>query len=260
MLGLFFTTGSKKVQTLPLCLLVALLATLFAPACSYQENKLGADALNGTASEPALSSSIDSKLIQTQVLNSCVSCHSGRTAPLVNSIDSIRAVKDRVSTSIRNNSMPPKNAGYSPLSDCRKAILQAWLDAGSPDTSSIRVSSLPSCQRSTGDSPDSPSEPPPPPLASAPLHYDILLTRILRPRCMNCHNPQDKTEAADTLFFPYASIAASRRWKAPGAKSSIVRILLRTDDKRMPPPEEGPALNAEEIDYISRWIDAGQPH
>lgn len=250
MRGSFFTIGSRSIFLITLTL-----AALGLSSCSYREDKLGADALNGKAGEPALTALIDSKLIQTQVLNSCVSCHSGRTAPLVNSIDSIRAVKDRISTSVRNNSMPPQSAGYAPLSDCRKAILQAWLDAGAPDTSSIQVSSLPACQH-TGPGP---IEPPLPPLADAPLNYDTLITRVVRPRCMNCHNPDDKTEAAATLFFPYGEIAGNRRWKAPGQTSGIVRIMRKTDDTRMPPPEDGPALSEEEISYIARWIDAGLP-
>ncbi|MBK7891094.1 MAG: hypothetical protein IPJ84_09695 [Bdellovibrionales bacterium] len=250
MRGSFFTIGSRSLFAGALTL-----AALIFSSCNYREDKLGADALNGKAGEPGLTALIDSKLIQTQVLNSCVSCHSGRTAPLVNSIDAIRAVKDRISTSVRNNSMPPQSAGYSPLSDCRKAILQAWLDAGTPDSSSVQVSSLPACQHAG----PGPIEPPLPPLAEAPLNYDTLITRVIRPRCMNCHNPNDKTEAADTLFFPYSEIAGGRRWKAPGQTSGIVRILRKTDDSRMPPPEDGPSLSEEEISYIARWIDAGQP-
>jgi hypothetical protein len=156
--------------------------------------------------------------------------------------------------------MPPANAGFVALSNCQKAILRAWWEGGMADTSDVKVSSLSAC----ADTKEPPSEPPPlGPITQEPLTYQTFLKRILQPKCLSCHNPNDKSEAAGILFYPYSELQAQqRRFKAPGASSKIVRAVTRDDDDRMPPPppETNIApLNKDEIAWLIRWIDAGIP-
>jgi hypothetical protein len=80
---------------------------------------------------------IDWNLINTKVVNSCTGCHSSKYNTFTNAKKRINSI----SSSINNDSMPPK----SPLTKCQKRILKAWIDAGTPMSTTIPVSNFPDC-------------------------------------------------------------------------------------------------------------------
>lgn len=230
-------------------------------ACTYKVEKK-TTAVNLSQGNPAPTDTINSKTVMSSVLNSCQICHSGRTQPSLNTQALLQQNADKVWKAITANNMPPPSSGYPALSDCQKTIVRQWMDAGFPENSDIQVGSLDACKNPTAGGPSTEPTPPvvEPPLAQMPLTYQTLLTKILQPKCLSCHNPDGSDiMATETLFYPLSEIQGSRRWKGPGAESGIVKILMRNDDERMPPPEAEPALSKEEVDFIIRWIDAGQP-
>lgn len=83
---------------------------------------------------------------------------------------------------------------------------------------------------------------------------------ILAQHCYHCHG---STRAEGGLRLD--SIAAIRKGSADQAvvvvhdakNSPLYQRLTATDETRMPPPKEGAALPAADIDLLRRWIDAG---
>jgi mono/diheme cytochrome c family protein len=194
-------------------------------------------------------------LVEASVLNTCMNCHVGKSAPELGSYSAVVQNLIKIQTATGSNAMPPAKNGYQVLSDCQKAILKAWASQNSPDLGTQKVSELPEC-KSNGNIGNAPL----PPLSQTVLTYENVLSRVLQRRCINCHNPDSKdVEAAGVLFYPYAEITKRKTlWGAPGATSKLVHMLTRQDEDRMPPVEES-ALADDEINFITRWIDAGKP-
>lgn len=227
--------------------------------CDYRVVK-DPNALNGTNGKQTKpideTSVVEASLVRNNILNSCMSCHVGSKQPELGSISAIQQNISQVITAVNSNSMPPEKSGYVPLPDCDKAVLIKWAQLGVPETSTVKVGDLPECKGVV-------VTPPPPeiPIGNMPVTYQTLLTKILQPKCLNCHNPDsDDVEAAGILFYPYSEITKRPRlWSSPGAKSKIVRVLTKTTEDRMPPPEDGNPLSAEEIQFIIKWLDSGAP-
>jgi cytochrome c553 len=204
--------------------------------------------------------SIEAKVVSESVLNTCSSCHAGKKNPNLSSLDLVKINISKVVTEVESNAMPPTTAGYAPLTNCQKAILRRWWEMGMPEVSDERVSSLAAC--ANANTPGEGSQPPPSgSMANEPLVYDTFLKRIVQPKCIVCHNPKERSQAAQILFYPYSEILNQKqRFQPPGASSKIVHDVTRTDDERMPPPESKiPPLTQEEVDWLIRWIDAGIP-
>ena len=143
------------------------------------------------------------------------------------------------------------------ISDCQKEILTTWSSANTPENSDLKIGTLANCKNLPEDSNPQAELP----LEQMPLTYQTLIDRIIQPRCLKCHNANsDDLEAAGILFYPYEQIVSRvNLWEAPGAQSKVVEFLTRTDDERMPPPEDSNPLSIEEISFFTRWIDAGKP-
>ena len=229
--------------------------------CNYNiiKNQRAFDEINGKASKPLNELSlIDWTFIKSSVLDSCMNCHAGHTSPELGSLSSVQQNINKIFEELHSNSMPPAREGYTPLSDCKKAIISHWIKLGAPEKTASRVNDILECQTSPGKIGNSDE---PLPIESMPLNYQTLLTKIIQPKCIKCHNPDyEDIDAAGMLFFPYNEInRRTRLWAAPGAKSKIIHILTRNDSDVMPPPEAGPRLTSQEIEFIIRWIDAGKP-
>lgn len=194
-------------------------------------------------------------VVQSSVLSSCRSCHTGKNNPDLSTLSLVRQKLSVVQSEIVSGSMPPEKNGYAPLDACQKAVLNAWIASGAPENGTQKVSSLSECQN-IGDGQSGAK----PPLAETALTYDNVIQRILQPKCITCHNPDaDNLEAAGLLFYPYEEIQKRPRlWRAPGASSKLIHSVTRSDEDRMPPPPDE-SLTKEEIDFLSRWIDAGAP-
>lgn len=240
------------------CIITCSVLILLGTGCDYRVVK-DPNALNGNngpQTKPIDGATlIDAALVKNTVLKTCMDCHVGRTPPELGSVSTIQQNVTNVIAWVNSNAMPPGKNGYSPLSDCNKAILTKWSQLGSPETSNEKVGDLAECKGVT----------PPPetdlPIEKMPLTYQTLLTKVLQPKCLKCHNPDyEDVEAAGILFYPYSEITKRPRlWSAPGAKSKMVRVLTKDDETRMPPPEDGAQLSNEEIQFVIKWIDAGAP-
>lgn len=228
-------------------------------SCSYtvikDANLLEPKDGGGTLTKSSL---LSWELVKNNVLNTCSNCHLSYKEPELGSLAAVRLKLAKVLEEVNGNDMPPAKDGYSPLDDCRKSILAQWVSENAPENSSFKIGDLEAC-RNLAESINNP--PTPIPLDQAPLNYDTLLTRILQPRCLKCHNPDsDDIEAAGVLFYPYSEILnRSHLWEGPGTQSKIVHSLTDEDEDRRMPKKEDPRLTPEEINFVIRWIDAGIP-
>lgn len=124
-----------------LILSVTLFATLV--SCSYNKDKTAAEnGTNTTTANPETFITYD--LIKTNTTAVCLRCHSGGTDPDLSTKSGLVANMSIVLDEVMSNEMPPPNK-LPHLSDCQKATLQKWFDLGSPDTSEVKISSLPAC-------------------------------------------------------------------------------------------------------------------
>jgi uncharacterized membrane protein len=91
------------------------------------------------------------------------------------------------------------------------------------------------------------------------LHFVEVVWPILRDSCVECHG--EMKQKGDLRLDRREDALAAPSIVAGDAEASDLVFLLESDfeKERMPPPEEGPPLPAEEIAAIRRWIDAGAP-
>lgn len=219
-------------------------------ACNYHTNKAGDPKATNVDTLPG-SMTIDWQLMQTQALQVCMQCHAGRQNPNLSTYEQMKSQLDLVANEIESQEMPPKSSGLSPLSPCRSAVFRKWRELGAPETSTVTVATVSECPQQTTKGT---------PIDQMPLNYQTLLTQILQPRCVQCHNPGDDSDASQILFTPYANLIKGGRWTSPAAQSKVVQLLRSTNlDERMPPPEAGDALPEDQIRFIERWINAGNP-
>jgi hypothetical protein len=109
----------------------------------------------------------------------------------------------------------------------------------------------------------------PPPAASQAIDFDRQIRPILSNHCFKCHGPDAGQRQADLrldtpegLRTPLGGVGVV----VPGdpQRSPLVQRITATDpQQRMPPPEEGKPLSAEQIELLRQWIAQGarwQPH
>lgn len=223
-------------------------------ACNYNVQKQ----TPGGGSNKVISADapINSKLIQSGVLNTCLNCHAGTNKPNLNTKSDIQQAMDKLIPSVMENKMPPASQGFDPLTDCQKALLKKWVDMGMPEHSDEKTGSLPACK---GQDPNRVVDTTP--IEQMPLTYQTFLKKILQPRCLQCHNEKDKSDASRVLFFPFAKIKERAGWfNKKGHDSKLYKVVVREDEDRMPPPDSNvPALTKQEAEFIANWIDMGSP-
>lgn len=231
-------------------------------SCNYKELKNATNAVAGKNPSFKANAVVGWDVMRDSVLTQCMSCHVGRTNPELGSYTSVVQNISKIESDVLQNVMPPAKNGYEPLNSCYKSILTTWIQAGTPETTTTKVIDLPDCH-TVGNQPPQEETP----IALEPLNYDVLLKRILRPRCLNCHNPdsneanEEGEEARNLLFYPFSEIENNAtKWGISSSKSKIIRHLESKDPKKvMPPPPKDLPLRDEEINYVKRWIDAGKP-
>ncbi|HEY4312225.1 MAG TPA: DUF1553 domain-containing protein [Pirellulales bacterium] len=102
---------------------------------------------------------------------------------------------------------------------------------------------------------------------------DVEFNRDVRPMlaaaCWRCHGPDSAQRKADLRLDREDGAKGDRGQKSaivPGdaAASEVMRRVTAADsDQRMPPPNAGEALTAQQVETLRRWIDGGaqwQPH
>ena len=87
---------------------------------------------------------------------------------------------------------------------------------------------------------------------------------LLAEKCLRCHGPDPQARAAtlrlDREDDAKRVLASGHRAVVSGdvsASELLTRVRSRDLDLRMPPPDEGPALDAEQIALLERWIQQG---
>ncbi len=229
---------------------------LFLTNCNYKNQKVDLNAAGGNTTLAA-DTLITDELVMSYSLRSCQNCHAGQKQPTLDSAAAMKANIVKVLVEVQGGDMPPADAGYAPLSECQKSLVKAWAD-GSPKT----VGEIAACKNSgAGTTP----EPPIIPIELMPLNYETLKTKILLPKCVLCHNPNGEDwEAALIPFTSYAELTTgeyARYWNAPAASSKVIEEVTEHDGEvGMPPSDSGvKPLTTQEVDFITRWIDAGKP-
>ena len=95
----------------------------------------------------------------------------------------------------------------------------------------------------------------------APPGWSEDVRPILAEHCFECHGPDPETRAARLRLDTEDGLIRSAR---DGAESELLYRVTSTDDfDRMPPPEHSAGLTADEVDVLSRWMEAGatwEPH
>ncbi len=100
-------------------------------------------------------------------------------------------------------------------------------------------------------------------LLAAEIDFSSQVQPILSQHCYACHGPDASSRVNDFRIDSYQ--AATTEWAdgpgiVPGdaAQSRVLQRILSTDpDERMPPPDAGEPLTAEEVDALRQWIVAG---
>ncbi len=109
-----------------------------------------------------------------------------------------------------------------------------------------------------------------PALSEEKLDFGRDIRPILSNSCYKCHGFDDKTRMADlrldTLAGATGKLESGAIAVVPSnpAESELIRRITSADaDERMPPPDSGKSLTANEIELLHRWIEQGaefKPH
>ncbi|MEE3371763.1 MAG: PSD1 and planctomycete cytochrome C domain-containing protein [Planctomycetota bacterium] len=98
----------------------------------------------------------------------------------------------------------------------------------------------------------------------SPVQFARDVQPLLAEKCLRCHGPDPQTRAAalrlDREVDAKRVLASGQRAVVPGdvsASELLTRVRSRDVDLRMPPPDEGPALDAGQIELLEGWIQQG---
>ena len=93
-----------------------------------------------------------------------------------------------------------------------------------------------------------------------PVSYNRDIRPILASRCFACHGPDAAQRKAD-LRLDTNEAVGEKGVIRPGQSADselIVRIISTDEETKMPPAAaKKPALSAEEISLIKKWVDQG---
>ena len=121
---------------------IILTALLWVSSCSYSHQSQQPIDTN-------TSLQIDNKVtfdtIKSYSMRSCQNCHSGTQSPALITYSDIKNNLDQIIEEISTDSMPPTDEGYQLLDTCQKALLQKWIEIGSPESSDVLVATIPEC-------------------------------------------------------------------------------------------------------------------
>jgi mono/diheme cytochrome c family protein len=102
-----------------------------------------------------------------------------------------------------------------------------------------------------------------PAVAPQEVQWDRDVRPILSQHCFQCHGPDEATREA-RLRLDVAGVREDERGiVVPGdpAASELVRRVTSADpDERMPPPELGKDLTAEQVEVLRAWVEQGAPY
>jgi uncharacterized membrane protein len=212
--------------------------SLLVSACNYSIDKKGAANQEGLIdSEKARLRAWD-YVSESVFAPRCVVCHGSAGGINVETYENV--IKNLASirqATLVEKSMP-KN---SFLNEKEEAILSAWIASGAPNNN------VP------GPGPDPTPQPP----VLAP-EFESLKANIFVPRCISCHSVSGSVSHIP-LLTKSDFLDSPRELVIPGNadESGVVLFVERDDEKRMPPPETGSGLTAEEKRVLREWIQNG---
>lgn len=185
----------------------------------------------------------------------CISCHGTAGGVNLESYQSIRENIAAIERAVFKTKTMPK--GFS-LSANQMQILKAWIEMGAPEEApggSSNPTPIPSATPIPTPTPEPTATPEPEEIEAT---FKSIRQNILTKRCIFCHSGSGSAK-----HIPLSTledlIDSPREIVVPGNadESSIVIAIERTDDKRMPPRDNGAALSSEEIRVIREWITNG---
>lgn len=160
--------------------------------------------------------------------NRCFDCHSvekgNRGGVNLETYANAKALAGRIAATTASGFMP---MGGPQVGAGDVAVLQAWADAGAPQTSDLPV---------PGGATPAPAHVPVPTPVSVALDFARVKASIFSPHCVGCHSS----------FANYASVAGR-----------LMDIQRAVDTNLM--PKNGPALSADLKTMLADWIAAGAP-
>ncbi len=170
----------------------------------------------------------------------CLTCHSGSSGLNLTTYESVNRALGAISVRVLfEKSMPPSG----PLPEDELNLMARWIRAGAPENS------VPAPSPSASPSPVPSLEP----------KFSSIRDRIFIPRCIACHDAGGSARGVPLKNWKELT-NSPRELVIPGnsEESGLILALIRTDSRRMPPPESGlPPLNSEEIAIIRQWIQDG---
>lgn len=180
--------------------------------------------------------------VQNRVLRTnCVGCHGSGGGINLETYANVKAHLAAVKTAVYETRRMPKAPG-APLTGYQLGLLNAWIEAGAPETA--------------------PDEDPPLPLAA---EFESIRVNILVPKCQICHSP-GKPVARIPLVTKEDLLNSPLDLVLPGnaEESGIFIAISRQDSKMMPPAKDASGnptgftrLSDPEIAAIQTWITDG---
>jgi uncharacterized protein DUF1553/uncharacterized protein DUF1549/cytochrome c len=95
--------------------------------------------------------------------------------------------------------------------------------------------------------------------SAPPVDFNRDVRPILAAHCYACHGPDEKARKAK-LRLDARDVAVEKGAIVPGKSGEselVARITSEDAEQRMPPAGKKPALSAEQIDVLKRWVDEG---
>ncbi len=218
----------KKGQS---ALLLLLVASFGASACSYQKNKEPVDTDDIPAS---LLNSVSFPMVSARVFQPyCISCHGSSGGVNLETYDSAKSALARIKQAVFVSKTMPK-APSPALSREESQILAAWIKVGGPDGGPATQPVL---------------EP----------KYASIKSLIIDRKCLRCHSAGGTAERVplgtlDDLLNSPLDIVIPRN----ADESDIVLVLKEGARKPMPPLDSGiTPVSAGDLEIIKEWINNG---
>lgn len=99
---------------------------------------------------------------------------------------------------------------------------------------------------------------------AASVDFNDTIRPLFNRHCVGCHGGVKKAGGISFLSRASATGEAKSGDRAivpgePEASALLSRVTTDDPDERMPPPEHGPALTAQEVSALQEWIQEGAP-
>lgn len=217
---------------------LAAMALIVVVGCNYNELKApvgGQRSQGATPGQPG-TASVDYATVKSQVFEPyCIRCHGNQVAKgqvnlevYSNAFQNSRAIRDDVET----DSMPAKGPKVPPE---LKALLFAWIDSGSPETTVV----------TPGPGPAPGPVPTPGPLpAPTTLDFATVKQHVFEPYCIRCHGNQVAKHGVNLETYATAF----------GELHDAIELV---DSDEM--PTRGPKVPQDLKDFLRAWVAAGAP-